>query len=602
MDFKRIRNSLDINSKENPSIFMALCLMETLLADFQEETGKDISELDIGDETLSLKLTLIYRNLKKIYDNNKDSFTRGVSRLEKMISEADDIEQELNSISVEVEKLSALKKAAEEKRAAYELAKKQKLEYDSLTEEIRVIESRIREYEGCNPENLKGQMQTKASELEALEGDMSNLVAQIDDCNSKISSLTEGKNKKEIELQMLSEELSLLSKSNEDITNEIELYPERKRKLLEDTALKKNQLHDLQEELDEYYSRESMPLESEIQVINERISKARAEAELKGDDIKKLEEQYKQLVINIDSKNKEIAKLSGECESRSALFAAKSNEFQAIQNTWFEVNANYKNLIKTMDERILEIEDYSSNKIPEAQKSIDENTATRDALIKKLSALYEEKDSLAENVVKIEENIKPLETEVERLTDLKSALTADYGNKSNQIKKLEAELEELTGKTDVEKLNNYEIQLKKNIDNLNNVEIECTRLEEEIEECKASIEGAMLRKKQAEEQKKKLDDSMADLQALNDSLAAYDTPEFRRELENVNRRLMLLKGCERKLMSTINLISKHTGVQVENLSRINQLNQNISSLSSLVNKHNEELLECSKLIKLEERE
>lgn len=602
MDFKRIRSSLDINSKENPSIFMALCLMETLLADFQEETGKDISELDIGDETLSLKLTLIYRNLKKIYDNNKDSFTRGVSRLEKMISEADDIEQELNSISVEVEKLSALKKAAEEKRAAYELAKKQKLEYDSLTEEIRVIESRIREYEGCNPENLKGQMQTKASELEALEGDMSNLVAQIDDYNSKISSLTEGKNKKEIELQMLSEELSLLSKSNEDITNEIELYPERKRKLLEDTALKKNQLHDLQEELDEYYSRESMPLESEIQVINERISKARAEAELKGDDIKKLEEQYKQLVINLDSKNKEIAKLSGECESRSALFAAKSNEFQAIQNTWFEVNANYKNLIKTMDERILEIEDYSSNKIPEAQKSIDENTATRDALIKKLSALYEEKDSLAENVVKIEENIKPLETEVERLTDLKSALTADYGNKSNQIKKLEAELEELTGKTDVEKLNNYEIQLKKNIDSLNNVEIECTRLEKEIEECKASIEGAMLRKKQAEDQKKKLDDSMADLQAVNDSLAAYDTPEFRRELENVNRRLLLLKGCERKLMSTINLISKHTGVQVENLSRINQLNQNISSLSSLVNKHSEDLLECSKLIKLEERE
>ena len=64
VEFKRLRASLENNAQGEPSIYMALCLMETLVYDIEQESGSGtLDQCPAGDDTLPTKLIWLCRKI-----------------------------------------------------------------------------------------------------------------------------------------------------------------------------------------------------------------------------------------------------------------------------------------------------------------------------------------------------------------------------------------------------------------------------------------------------------------------------------------------------------------------------------------------------------
>ena len=81
MQFKRLKASLEHNAQAEPSIYTALCLMETLIYDIEQESGGlTLDKCEAGDDTLPTKLTWLCRKISaRRLSKNGFSFTSDTS-------------------------------------------------------------------------------------------------------------------------------------------------------------------------------------------------------------------------------------------------------------------------------------------------------------------------------------------------------------------------------------------------------------------------------------------------------------------------------------------------------------------------------------------
>ena len=93
MELKKLKNSIALNSNEKPSIYSAICMIETLFKDIKDESGVSIQNNPPGDEMLPTKLIWLCRAINEIYTANRTEFNRNTSKLDEKIKQLKETEK-----------------------------------------------------------------------------------------------------------------------------------------------------------------------------------------------------------------------------------------------------------------------------------------------------------------------------------------------------------------------------------------------------------------------------------------------------------------------------------------------------------------------------
>ena len=323
MEFSQLKASIANNADETPSIYMALCMVESLLDDMEDVTGQEISDLPIGDDILPTKMVWLCQVMNQIYEEKSKELIRNRVRLDTAMRELNEVSAELETLSGTAVQLSAVKADLKQKQAAFERAKAEREEYERIKEQYRQLqleadhlgefdkaaeEAKLRALQAETADMIKAKSGLEA-ELKAASAARDEMVEQTAGLRSAIekaaalleqkSSALAGLEKQRLEAQSRERELTEALSSLQDTVSRLqtEKIPERRRQR-DDEEARKNSLEQTLASLD----LETGQLLEENQELSARIEKAKEDLKAHSSAYSYLTESYKQ-------KNEEIAAL-----------------------------------------------------------------------------------------------------------------------------------------------------------------------------------------------------------------------------------------------------------------------------------------------------
>lgn len=140
MKFSSLRASIENNAEEAPSIYMAVCMIESLLDDIEDVTGREIGDCPIGDEILPTKLVWLCQVVNQIYEGKSGEFTRNRPRLDAAMRELKKVGAELETLSGTAVRLSEANAELKKRQAALDRAKDEREEYERIKEECERLQ------------------------------------------------------------------------------------------------------------------------------------------------------------------------------------------------------------------------------------------------------------------------------------------------------------------------------------------------------------------------------------------------------------------------------------------------------------------------------
>lgn len=352
MEFSRLRASIANNAGETPSIYMALCMIESLLDDMEDVTGQEIGDLPIGDDTLPTKMVWLCQVMRQIYEEKNGEFARNRTRLDAAVRDLKKVGTELEAFSETADRLSAVKTDLKKRQTVLERAKAEQEEYETIKEQCRQLQLeadslqcfdkaaeevklRALQAETADLAGVKSGLEAeRASVLEAMDrivGETAGLRVEIEQTqarleqkNSALSAMERQcleARKRESELTgRLSEMTAVLSALQDDVTClETERIPERKRQRDDEEARKKAMEQTLAS-----LEAETGQLREKNLELSSKIAQAQEEFDTHNSVYSRLTEDYRQ-------KSEEIAALVQRLEELQGKNDAQKHEIYRRQ-------------------------------------------------------------------------------------------------------------------------------------------------------------------------------------------------------------------------------------------------------------------------------
>ena len=110
MKFDHLQASIVNNNDQTPNLYMALCMMESLVLDMEDSSGNELSRCPAGDERLTSKLVWLCRIINDIYKDHDEDLQRNRSRLDKALEKLNDTQRELDALATVTEQLEVVQK------------------------------------------------------------------------------------------------------------------------------------------------------------------------------------------------------------------------------------------------------------------------------------------------------------------------------------------------------------------------------------------------------------------------------------------------------------------------------------------------------------
>lgn len=354
MKFDYLKNSIEINANEEPSVFLALCMIETIFRDIRSESGAELSHLAVGDDKWSLKMSLVYRYLRNIFDANSDDVTRGQKQLEELQVSSRQIELELEENSELLSEIIALKKSIDEKT---ETIRKTKLEKETLIEQTENLSSVLDKLRAevaklemqCNDEdsvNVRKQLRSRKEHLQQ----------ELDALNQEEASLNSNLLELSAKLKVHKQEYEKLLSQNDEYSKELRLYSEKIDELRmldsqrEQLQAKKDALQKQKTDLEDIITKlhdQNQQLEFDIGIDEQKSDEISAHVSQLQEEVKTLKDNIDKLVLQRDAlesekKNyydtiKQYSELS--VEQRKVLIEKYKNQTNALKTAVLELQS-----------------------------------------------------------------------------------------------------------------------------------------------------------------------------------------------------------------------------------------------------------------------
>lgn len=616
MRFRRLKASIDHNADETPSIYMAICAMESLIDDIEDEAGTDISACPAGSDNMPIELEWLCGVVNQIYRDNRDEIGHTNDMLESEMAELQGYQDELGKIAAVARDLAAAKERLRTAKQELESKREAKKQYDETLAACRAAEQELQTLRAFDAAEEERRLRTLREQVRGLTQEQEELCGQLTREESQLASARLARDHAEQALQearrenaAIQEELTRLNAqiAGEDTARQLAAD---KRNGLEKTrdglAAERIRLtgesQALRAEIDEFEARELAPvreaigrakmehagLEEAKNELTQRLSAIRSGYNRLVTEIAGLEEQEPAARKKLDDKQAELKQKMGDAD-------AADKRLKVLEQEFSDVTAKLGDLQT-------EISDLMNRQIPEQKKRVEAEEKIRDEKTNELAGLREQGSALAAASEELQKNIEEArEALAARKADHK-AQTDNLTSQNGEIKRLDRALAELNPE-DTE--HNYEVKLRllrEDIARVRALQEECDRMAASEREQKERLTDLNREKDRLEEEKRKAEDAEKRVCNLIADLKPIVTGEHIARFEAMSARLEQLDRVHGDLVKAMAIMEEALGTAASpEQDAVTRMGGMIQLLRQNIHQMEQDLVACAKSINLEVR-
>lgn len=583
MKFEALKRSIKLNENDACTIYLALCLMDSLYLDIKKESGKNLENNELGNAAkLPIMLARQCRLIRKIYANNIEAMYNYKDSIEKQMNEMADIEKELSQLSDSLEGFDLDKKTLAELNEELAEAQKQKQKHSEIVEQISDAKARLSGFETLDIATEKAELadlEKKCTEFETAYGDVlkqkSKLQNSLDELSEKKSGLENDilDSKREISdtesaIAALEEEMRRLNVSKEEfhsnyaelkevlpeLSKEVELLRPKAEQLVSEKQRLESEKNELKRQRDESFEK-SAEIKIEIEDLTSRNEKYKIK-------IAELAKQRDELETVKNASQRECEQLNSTISSSSEQVRKLKEEIIPKQNTLIE---QYKATLLTLNDKITEQKNRigaMEGHIAEKQKAIDES---------------------AEKISRYNETI--------------GSLTKTLEANSTEISELQTTLSELENRSDLEQVEKRKEQLAAAISKLEEAQRLSNDMETQISEKQDMLSAAQKKYEEMLQTKRALENQMNSIKEILREIEYVDKDDYRFKLKRSGERLGSLIKAANDLKSSLAAMHKVVfgGDFDESCSMAANLEQVLLGIDDKIDDIQKNLYQCGKL-------
>lgn len=617
MAFPRLNRSITNNEDKEPTLYMTLCMVESLFEDVEHVSGMDLSQCPIGNELLPNKLIWLSNAILDIYDENRGQLERNQVLLKSTIDN-------LQSTREKLEQLADLEKQLPEKEAEYQQLLRQleaaKAAQDTLAKLLRQIEDAQKELAALESFDMDGarrqlaELQTKIRDLKQeindLETQTQSLKKSIQTLENDITVL-----KKELEQNLrpeqdrltkrkleLEEEKRLLQQQIGDLANETDNLTAELARLRAELPRRIQERDDAKQRVDDYRRTQYDP------VVTERDKHLETEKQLQTNK-SEVEKQITDLIESKRDLTREIARMSEQYDRDTRDLESKKTQEQELIRKQAELTTKLNDATDALDLRQAEYNKLEKETLPDAEKHLADATSRRDELQTKIDGINTQRTNTNSKIQQLnselpqrKEELRKCQEELENLQKVHDGLTVSFKDNSSDIVELEKKIAELKEKNNQERLDIHRNQLtsekerlEKQAEELKN---ECAQLDKDIQELTEQLEAGTQKCESLKNRKQTQEEGQKGIERLLAELRPYDNEEYRLKTEKTQTRLKTLQTVRENLAYTISLASQHfAGGSLKTVEmNVQQIGTSLSLAVDYTNKIYRDLHDCSKTL------
>ena len=616
MRFRRLKASIDHNAGEVPSIYMAICAMESLIDDIEDEAGTDISACPAGSDNMPIELEWLCGVVNQIYRDKRDEIGRTNDMLESEMAELQGYQDELGKAAAAARDLAAAKERLRTAKQELESKLEAKRQYDETLAACRAAEQELqtlRAFDAAKEEirlrALREQVRGLAQEQEELRGQLTREESQLASARLARDHADQALQEARRENAAIQEELARLHDqvAGEDTAKQLAAD---KRNGLEKTrdglAAERirltGKLQTLRAEIDEFEVRELAPvreaigragieyagLEETKNELTQRLSAIRSGYNRLVTEIAGLEEQEPAARKKLDDKRAELKQKMGDADAADKQLKALEQEFS--------------NVTARLGDLQTEISDLMNRQIPEQKMRVEAEEKIRAERANEFAGLREQEAALAAASEELKKRIEDArETLAARKADYE-AQTDNLTSKNGEIERLAQALAELNPE-DTE--HNYEVKLRllqKDIARVRTLREECDRMAASAREQEERLIDLNREKDRLEEEKRKAEDTEKRVCSRIADLKPIVTGEHTARFEAASARLEQLDRVHDGLVKAMAVMEEALGTAASpEQDVVTRMDGMIQLLRQNIHQMEQNLVACAKSINLEVR-
>lgn len=611
MDFSRLKSSASLSSGEEPSVYLTLCMIESLFKDVEEAASCDLSNLPLGDESVSTKLVWLSRKLLKIYKENSGEFSRNRTRLDEMMQQMQAGEATLAESVLISERLQQLQEKKGDLIAELENAKKDRARYNELQQVVSALEAELEEARAFDMDAVQAQIVSLQADRDALCQERQTAEANCAALLSENAALALALEQADASLTSAQEESSQLRKKNALVQGKLDeckatleaeqqaylaLNAEKEKCYAEVGCLNSQKLR-AQQQLELFRSQELLPLEDAVQDALQEVESCKQELSEKQALLETYEKDRDGIILS-------LAVLMPKLEDAKAALEEKQKELSAAEGKRAEAEAErdsvaceIKELTQQLDALQGDILRLRNEALPAAQKHTEAALVSLRQAQDEIAGCEAQTADLTEKSESLRQKLPPLTEEVNRKNAEYTELTARYTEQSRELSRLQQQLEALRGKNDREKLRRYKEQLNAEIGELTALTGECTAAEAELNTTKEQLRLKEEELAALQEQQNILRDLQSSVRSRLKELSAAVTKDNLLQIDQLRNKVEKMESAAQKLAQAQASMSKT--LNTPSLQNASNLSHQIQMVNASLLELQKALLVCADSIRLE---
>ncbi len=483
MAFEHILASVRLQENKEPSVYMALCMVQSLFRDIEDEAGAYLSDCELGSEKAAVKLLWLCEQIQDVYRSKMKDLPWD-EEIEDALKELTATREKLRSVEGAVNDLAAKREEVATLETRMKSLQEAAKEYHELESTCRQLEQeiavcrRVNEDElaamRCSVESLMQERERllaecetfRAEQIEPLTATVQTLQTQKLALLNSLQELTDSRTKLETERDGLSEAMYAneaqcvsLQKKIRELEDLCAISAEELRKL---EALQKDQMATytarretetaLEEECEIYRKQYLDPVEKRIASLEDE--KMRKNEILKGkqDHETNLGERIRGIIEDIEKANAAIYKYEKEIPQQQSVLLSTREDMTQKETELQGLRAEYEELESKLQETKNQIDELEYTLIPKCRADILEDEG-------QFAQLSVQSEALTKELMQKRARTKEKE-------DLRNRLQAEYNELEEKCQRADAEIGRLTALRD---------------------DLQSKTSEEQVEECKAKL-------------------------------------------------------------------------------------------------------------------
>lgn len=613
MKFERLESSIELNREEEPSIFMALCMVESLFKDIRDVSGKDISENPLGDEMLPVRLAWLDRVVYNIYTRNRAEFVRGLDRVDKMEAMLQAEREELGRAASAAETLKAKEAEAKTLAAQLEAAREAQQTWNRLTQECAEKHSELQKLQAVDPAQAQAELDSLTAQVETLQKQQQGILEKQAALRSSLQELTgqqttAAETEKELLRQQAAQTAALEQQKaeNQRLAEELRVQQAELTRLQTECAPLQAQAAQARAQTEAFRTQKLAPQQEALQAAQQAVQTQQDQLRQLHDQLAEEQQKLNQGICKVAELTAELEQTEQEVQAKQLQLAQKVGELEQEKKMKAQLTGQYNGRMNDLNELQKETqklrddlkESESFITAAQAQKTelLNEQKAQQAAHQQKLAELEQKIRDLTQNNETLRQSVEQQEQERQKLDTAYQGLTAKQSANDMEIKNLEQRLQELQGKTDEEKNRQIKQQLKEAIATVE-------RCRQEGEEAEKQLEELNGERTRLQEARKKQDEALQELKNMVETLQPFNTMQYKERTSRLLYQNRVLENARKHLVDSIRKIREARGSQGEialDADPAGSLDELLKELQQASEELRKQLLACADSVQLNE--